>query len=135
MPFIWEDQNGNVFDSTLHDVTAGFQLVLGIGYHIVNSTHHKFGINLNALGRYQATSLDYVREIQYPMITGFPVPIRFIYNTDSQPHRTIALGGAVKIFYDYKFKNNFTIGLMGAFQMDTNGDVIPYAAIRLGRYF
>lgn len=131
--FIWEAPNGNVFDSTLHDVTAGFQLVLGIGYHIINSTHHKFGINLNALGRYQASSLNDLQETQYPLLTGYPVPIRFIINTT--PSRTLAFGGAIKLFYDYKFENKYSIGLMGAFQMDTNGDVIPYAAIRLGRYF
>lgn len=134
-PFIWEDENGNVYNSTLHDVIGGFQLVFGIGYHIINSTHHKFGINLNTFGRYQATSVNYSQEIQYPALTGFPVPIRFIFNPESQPERTIALGGAFKIFYDFKFNNNFTIGLMGAFQTDTNGDAIPYAAIRLGKYF
>lgn len=134
LAFIWKDPaDGYSYNSTLHYVTGGFQLLIGGGFNFINNRNHRFGINPNIFGRFQVTSLNDVESILYPPLTGFPVPIKFIYNTT--PSRTFAFGGALKLFYDYKFNNNYTIGLMGGFQIDTNGDTIRYAAIRLGKYF
>ena len=67
---------------------------LGLGYRIIQTSHHHLAITPNIIGRYQATSLNDVEIIQYPALTGFEVPIKFIFN--ESPQRTLAFGGCFK---------------------------------------
>lgn len=131
--FIYEDPEGNLFDGTLNDVTGGFQLVASIGYSFIKTTHSDFGVSVGALGRYQTTSIGTSVEILYPPITGYPIPIRMILN--DEPYRTLAFGGVLKLNYNYTFKKGFILGLMPGFQIDTNGDTLPYITLGIGKQF
>lgn len=133
IPFFYENPDGSITNSTLNDVTGGFQLVGGIGYNFIASTHHNFGLGIGVLGRYQSTSINYVQETLFPALTQFPIPIRIISNDDKQ--RTITLGGVLKVNYYYKFTNNWLLGTTAAFQTDTRGDTLPYITIGFGKQF
>ncbi|MGB3775469.1 MAG: hypothetical protein WA951_09460, partial [Leeuwenhoekiella sp.] len=130
---VYEDPDGRTIDGTLNNVTGGFQLLGGLGFSFIRSQKHTAGISLSALARYQATSINDAQEVLYPALTDFPVPIRFIYNEERQ--RTLAVGGALKLFYTYQFKSNWLINLTGSFQQDTNGDTISAAMLGIGKAF
>lgn len=133
LPFYFDDSNGEEFDGTLNDVTGGFQLSMGLGIDFLQSKKNSLSISLNPLIRYQSTSINYYQEIQYPALTGYPMPIRIIYNKEDQT--TIAVGGALQLAYDHYLSKTIFLGAMGSFQMDTNEDTLYYAAFRIGRRF
>ncbi|MFV9482273.1 hypothetical protein ACNI3T_00470 [Christiangramia sp. ASW11-125] len=130
-PFTWEDPNtGRIYDSTPHNVVAGFQLNGGIAFNIINSKKHKFGLNPSVFGRYQATSLFDMIVTDYPALTGFPVPIRYYYREN--PGNTLAVGGSVRLYYNYRISDKYFIGLNPGLQFDTNGDTILFANLSIG---
>ena len=129
-PFTWEDGRGNTFDGTIHNVIAGFQLNVGVGLNIVNSSKHKFGFNPSIHGRYQATSLFDALIIDYPILTGLDFPIRF--EIREQPGRTLALGWSGRLYYHYRFSSKHLAGLNVGIQNDTNGDTIMLATLSFG---
>ena len=131
--FIYEDQFGDIVNSTLHDVTAGFQLTSGIGYRFINKPKHRFALHPGLFIRYQATSLNDELEILFPGLTGFPIPIRIIENYND--NSTWAVGGVMRFQYDYLIKAKYFLGLQLAWQTDTNGDAISHLALRLGMTF
>ena len=127
------DDLGNVYDASLHTVTAGFQLISGIRYNFIQSSNHQFGVSLLPVFRYQATSLSDFYATLYPTLTGLPIPVRDI--TRIEPGRTFALGVTLRLQYNYLFDNNFYLGINGAFQTDTNGDTIPSYFLTIGKKF
>lgn len=129
-PFIWEDPNGNVYDSTLHDVLAGFQLNIGLGFNIINSNKHKFGINPSVYGRYQANSVLGDRIIDYPILTGYPVPIRYLIR--NEPGRTYAIGGSIRLYYNYRINSKYFVGVNPGFQNDSRGDTMLFITLSFG---
>jgi len=129
IPFSGEDLDGNTYDGTLHDVLAGFQLNFGIGFNIINSNKHKFGINPSVFGRYQANSA-LSTNIDYPIITGFPVPLRSLIRTE--PGRTYAIGYSIRLYYHYKISDKFLIGISPGFQNDSKGDTILLTTFLFG---
>ena len=128
--FIWEDPDGNEYNSTLHDVIAGFQLNIGIGLNIVNSNNHKFGINPSIFGRYQANSKMGTQITDYPILTGYPVPIRYLIR--EEPGRVQTIGGQFRIFYNYKIYSKYFIGINSGFQTDSNEDTILFGTLSFG---
>ncbi|PIB27560.1 hypothetical protein BFP77_11770 [Maribacter sp. 4U21] len=132
-PLTYEDPNGNVIDASLHTVTAGFQLVSGIRYAIIKSNRHEVSLSALPLFRYQATSLSGLYDTLFPEITGLPFPVRNIVRTE--PGRTFAVGGSIRVQYNYEITNDFYIGVFGAFQGDTNGDSIPLYSLSFGKRF
>lgn len=133
LPFIYEDQRGNIINSTLHDVNAGFQLTYGIGYRLIHKPKHRFALHPGIFVRYQASSLNDVMEIIYPELTGFPIPIRIIENYND--NSTWAIGGMMRFQYDYLIKTKYLLGLQLAWQTDTNGDAISNLSLRFGYTF
>lgn len=129
LPFTVEDLNGNIDDGTLHDVLAGFQLNFGIGFNIVNNEKHKFGLNPSVFGRYQANSA-LSTNIDFPAITGFPVPIRTLTRND--PGRTYAVGYSVRLYYHYKISDQFLVGISPGFQNDSRGDTMILTTLMFG---
>lgn len=129
LPFFGEDLNGNTYDGTLHDVLAGFQLNFGIGFNIINSNKHKLGINPSVFGRYQANSA-LGREILYPIVTDFPVPIRVLDRNG--PGRTYAIGYSVRLYYHYKISDKYLIGFSPGFQNDSQGDTMLLTTFSFG---
>lgn len=128
--FIFEDPNGNIINSTQHDVVAGFQLTAGLGYRFINNKRHRFALHPGILFRYQASSLNDIETTLFPGITGFPIPIRIIENYEQ--NRTFAVGGALRLHYDYVFNSKYILGLQGAWQIDTNGDAFAHWGLRFG---
>lgn len=129
-PFIWEDPRGKIHDSTLHDVLAGFQMNFGIGLNFINSRKNKFGINPSIFGRYQANSALGDREIQYPIVTGFPVPIRYLDR--NEPGRTYAIGYSVRLYYNYRINSKYFVGVNPGFQNDSRGDTMLFTTLIFG---
>lgn len=131
-PFIWEHPNGNIYDSTIHDVLAGFQLNAGIGFNFINSNRHKFGINPSFFGRYQADSYFGESTIDYPTLTGLPYPIRYLIR--HEPGRAYSVGGSLRLYYHYKIKDKFLLGINPGFQTDTNGDTMLFLTLSFGLF-
>lgn len=129
----YEDTNGNEYDASLHNVTAGYQLTLGIRYDFLQSNGHKFGASILSLTRYQATSLSDFYITLYPPATGLPIPVRDITRLSSG--RTFAIGGSLRFHYSYEITNGYYLGILGAIQIDSNGDTIPHYSFRLGKTF
>lgn len=132
-PFIFEDQNGTIINSTQHRVISGFQLTLGTGYRFINNERHRLSLNPGVVLRYQASSLNDIETTLFPIITGFPIPIRVIENF--QNNRTVAVGGVLRVNYDYLIKSKYLIGIQGGWQVDSNEDTIAHTAIRFGLMF
>jgi len=128
--FIWEDPNGNFYDSTPHNVISGIQLSSGIGFNIVNSNRNKFGINPSIFGRYQADSMFSTTITDYPILTGYPVPIRTYIR--EEPGNIWSAGVLVRLFYNYKIKEKYLIGINPGFQYDTNEDTMIFTTLSFG---
>jgi hypothetical protein len=133
LPFLFEDQEGNIINSTQHRVIAGFQLAAGFGYRFLNNKQHKLSLQPGVFIRYQATSLNDIETTLFPPITGFPFPIRIIENYED--NNTTSLGGILKLQYDYLIKEKYNLGIQVAWQTDTNGDALAHWALRFGYAF
>ena len=129
----YEQPDGERVDASLHTVTAGYQLVVGAKYNLIQSNKHQFGLALLPIFRYQATSLSDVYATLFPAITDLPIPVRDIVRLS--PGRTFAVGASLRLHYNFHIGNDFYLGLLGAFQVDTNGDTIPQLGLVLGKRF
>ncbi len=137
-----DDPNGNQlffevegerFDSTIRFVTAGMQLVTGIKYNFFENKESTFGVYALPVFRYQATSINDLIDIEFPVITGLPVPVRIILN--EEPSRTFSVGGAIRLNYNHTFKKGLYLGILTGFQADTNGDTVINAGLTFGKRF
>ncbi|WAC14598.1 hypothetical protein [Dyadobacter pollutisoli] len=128
----WDD--GTKEDLSFRHTTAGIQLAGKLGYHFVKSAHMDAGVKLGGLVRYQSSSLPNDRTIVFPLATGYPLPLTLIRNTE--PQRTVAVGGLLQLFARYTFGKNIVAGLSTGFQADSNGDVFfPSFALSIGKRF
>lgn len=132
-PFIFEDPSGNIINSTKHDVISGFQFTPSIGFRFINKKHHRLAVHPGLIIRYQASSLNDVETTLFPIITGVPFPIRIIENNGN--NRTWAVGGVLRLQYDYLIQEKYLLGLQTGWQTDTNGDAITHATLRFGYSF
>jgi hypothetical protein len=107
-------------------------VMTGLGYHIIRNIRNDLSIRTSALFRYQSSSDDGVG-IYYEPATGLPFPVVVFDHRD--PQKTFATGLSLQLGYNYFTLKNYTIGIFGAFQLDTNGDVIRNAGISLGKRF
>ena len=131
--FLWEDpNNGNIYNSTPHDVNAGFQTNVGIGLNVINSKKHKFGINPSIFGRYSANSLFDMYSTDYPALTGFPVPIRYYYRDEAGNGNVLTAGASLRLFYNYRISDKYFIGINPGFQLDLYGDAILFTTLSFG---
>jgi len=123
---------GTRTDASVRFTTAGIQLGVNGGLSIIRSQHHELMLSVGAFGRYQSASNGSDGySLYYPQMTGQPTILVGYDNKTDQ--NTYAFGGIGQLHYNYTFKSKFYIGLLGAFQTDTNGDVIPQAALSVGR--
>jgi hypothetical protein len=51
------------------------------------------------------------------------------------PPRTFAVGASLGIGYNYTFNDKFPVGILGNFQIDTNGDTISGWFLNFGYRF
>ena len=123
---------GTRTDASIRFTTAGIQLGVNGGLSIIRSPHHELMFSLGAFGRYQSASNGSDGySLYYPQTTGQPTVL--VGYDNKTPQNTYAFGGIGQLHYNYTFKSKFYIGILGAFQTDTNGDVIPQAALSVGR--
>lgn len=121
-------------DMSYRYTTAGIQLAGKLGYHFIRTKRADYGVKLGVLARYQSSSLSDDREILFPALTGYPLPVRILRNTE--PQRTLAAGALLQLFARYTFKKNIAVGATVGLQVDTNGDVMfPALAITIGKRF
>lgn len=133
IPLFYEQSNGERVDATLHTVTAGFQVVTGIKYNLIQTDSQQFGLSILPLARYQATSLMDINSVLFPGGTGLPIPVR--NSIRFSPGRTFTAGASIRLNYNFQFGNNFYLGLLGAAQTDLNSDTITYLGLVLGKKF
>lgn len=121
-------------DMSYRYTIAGMQLSGKVGFHAVRTSIADYGVKLGAAARYQSSSLADVSETLYPILTGYPIPVRILRNIE--PQRTIAAVAILQLFARYTFKGNILVGALVGAQMDTNGDVIiPQFSLSIGRRF
>lgn len=121
-------------DMSYRFTTAGMQLAGKIGYHAIRTKNADYGIKLGVAARYQSTSLADDREILFPALTGYPVPVRILRNYE--PQRTIAGVALTQLFARYTFRKDIVVGALTGLQLDTNGDVIfPQFSLSVGKRF
>jgi len=124
---------GETIDGTIRFVTAGMQFVTCIKYNFLENYKNTFGIYILPLLRYQATSINDVIITVYPILTDLPIPVRVLEN--SEPSRTLSVGGAIRFNYNYTFNKGLYLGVLTGFQTDTNGDTIINAGLTFGKRF
>jgi hypothetical protein len=123
---------GEYTDASIRFTTAGVQLGVSGGLSIIRSSKNEFMISLGAFGRFQSASNgDDGYSLYFPQATGQPT-VLIGYN-NLTPQRNIEVGGIFQLQYNYTIKNKLYVGLLGAFQTDTNGDAIPQVALTVGR--
>jgi len=123
---------GTSTDASIRFTTAGVQLGVNGGLSIIRSQHHELMLSLGAFGRYQSASNGSDGySLYFPAATGQPTVL--VGYDNKTPQRTYAFGGILQLQYNYTFKSKFFIGVLGAFQNDTNGDAIPQAALSVGK--
>ena len=126
------NNTGSSHDASIRFTTAGVQLGVNGGLSIIRSQHHELMLSLGAFGRYQSASNGSDGySLYYPPATGQPTVLVGYDNKTNQ--NTYAFGGIGQLHYNYTFKSKLFIGILGAFQTDTNGDVIPQAALSVGK--
>ena len=123
---------GTRTDASIRFTTAGVQLGVNGGLSIIRSRHHELMLSLGAFGRYQSASNGSDGySLYFPQATGQPTVLVGYDNKTDQ--NTYAFGGIGQLHYNYTFKSKLYIGILGAIQTDTNGDLIPQAALSVGR--
>ena len=69
----------------------------------------------------------------YPPLTGLEIPV--MYFEHREPQHTVSAGGSTQLRYDLTLKKKTSVGLLGGFQVDSNGDNITQVGLSLGRRF
>lgn len=131
--FFPDSDRGGEVDGSIRYTTGGIQSTFGVRYGILQTSKNEIYVGLHALVRYQSTSYYDDVKIIYPIVTGLPIPvISFINNT---PARTFAIGGSTRLGYNYTTDKNLLFGILGEFQMDSNGDVLSQLGLIVGKRF
>lgn len=131
---IYTATTGEVIDATLRKVTAGLQIVGKYGKSILKLKKHDFGISAGGLIRYQATSInDFIATYPPSFFQDFPFRLSVIKNTE--PQQKLAAGASLNLFYNYNISKRILIGIVPAFQLDTNGDTFRSISLKLGYRF
>ena len=123
---------GTSHDASIRFTTAGVQLGVNGRLSAVRSSRHELALSLGAFGRYQSASNGSDGYSLYnPNTTG--VPTILVGYQNNTPQETLALGGLLQLEYNYTFRNKVYLGLLPAFQTDTNGDALPQLSLTVGK--
>ena len=132
-PLFYTAPNGNTIDGSIRYTTGGIQSKAGIGYNFIRTPKHNFHAALSSLLRYQSSSYYDDVTILFPAGTGLPVPV--VYFENKTPARTFAIGGSISLSYNYTLKNRISLGMIGSFQTDSNGDALSQIGLAIGKRF
>lgn len=119
-------------DASVPFTTAGAQLGINAQLSALRSIHHEIMFSLGGFGRYQSASPDGY-SVTSPQTSGNPEFLFNFYNWNKQ--NTISAGLLFQLHYNFTFNNNLLLGIKGGIQTDTEGDLIPQAALSIGKRF
>jgi hypothetical protein len=123
---------GGTHDASIRFTTAGVQLGVNAGWNIMRNQTGDLILSLGGFGRYQSASNgDDGYALYYPTQTGVPT-VLVGYNNQT-PQETFNVGGILQLQFNVNVSKSYYIGALGAFQTDTNGDVILQTGIAIGR--
>lgn len=120
-------------DGSVRYTTGGMQAFGGIGYCPIRTPHSELELRLNALVRYQASSLSDIIAVDLPAGTGLPYPVVELYNTSKA--RTVSVGGLLQLGYNYAIGRKTYLGLAASYQTDSESDGITDFSVTIGRRF
>jgi hypothetical protein len=132
-PILYEYPTGVQNDGSVNYTIAGFQTAFYIGKNFLRNDSKEFIVKIGAVARYQSSSYWDVLNVLYPPLTGLPYPVVVFEN--STPQKTVAIGVSSQIGYSVVISNNFTLGIIGGFQFDTQGDNLSYLTVKFGKRF
>jgi len=132
-PIFFEYPVGRMNDGSVNYTIAGFQSSFHIGKNFRSQSKNELYLKLGTVLRYQSSSYWDTFDVLYSPLTGLPFPV--IVFDNSTPRETIAIGASIQIGYSYVLSNNYTIGLVGGFQFDTQGDNLSNLSIKFGKRF
>jgi hypothetical protein len=119
-------------DASVPFTTAGAQVGINAQLSALRSRHHEIMFSLGGFGRYQSASPDGY-SVTSPQTSGNPEFIFNFYNWNKQ--NTVSAGLLLQLHYNFTFNNNLMLGIKGGIQTDTEGDLIPQAALSVGKRF
>ena len=132
-PILYEYPTGVQNDGSVNYTIAGFQTSFFIGKNFLRKSSNELIFKIGSVIRYQSSSYWDVLNVLYQPITGLPFPVVVFEN--STPRKTVAIGGSSQIGYTFIVANNFTLGVIGGFQFDTQGDNLSYLTVKFGKRF
>ena len=119
------------FDASFRYVTAGLQAGSKLGFAFLNHPKHILKVQGGAFARYQSSSLPNQYGVTFPPSVNYPEPVFTFRHREKQNIYT--LGYVVDVSYTYITAMQWMVGAKAGFQNDTNGDVITYYGIVLGK--
>ena len=119
-PLFYQAPSGETIDGSYRYTIAGLQASYLVTRNFIKNSRSGLELKAGGLIRYQSSSYYDIITVYYPIITGLPVPVTVIEN--SNPARTFAVGGMMQLGYGYSYSKNSRLEIFGAFQADTNGD-------------
>ena len=122
---------GENFDGSFRYVTAGLQAGSKLGFAILNLPHHMLKIQGGSFVRYQSSSLPGQYGVTFPPAINYPEPVFTFRHREKQNIFTV--GYIADLSYAYITARQWILGAKAGFQNDTNGDVITYYGIVLGK--
>ena len=133
VPIFYTEPSGKVVDASVRASIAGFQVSGLYGYNFLRTQKDEFLVKVGPILRYQSSSYWDSFATYYPIGTGLPFPVVTFYNIS--PQRTFAIGGNLALAYNYTISNKVSLGILGEFQTDSNGDTISQLLFSVSRRF
>lgn len=126
-------QNGDIVDSSYRYDTSGIQLSGKLGWSFIRTKKNDLGLRLGSVIRYQTSSYFDELSVYYQLYPNQPVPLITLVNTN--PQRTLAIGGILQLYYNYDISSKIYIGTSTCLQTDSNGDTITQLSAGCGMRF
>ena len=119
------------FDASFRYGTAGLQAGGKLGFAILNRPHHVLKIQGGSFVRYQSSSLPDQYGVTFPPAINYPEPVFTFRHEEKQNFFTLGYTGEVS--YTYITAGQMMIGAKAGLQNDTNGDIITYYGLMIGK--
>jgi hypothetical protein len=121
-------------DASVRFTTAGIQIGVNAGLSLLRNSRNEIMTSLGVFGRFQSASNGSDGyQIYSPQSTDQPTIL--IGYDNKTPQQTLSVGAIFQVQYSYTFNNKIFVGLVGGYQVDTNGDTVPQLAIAIGKRF
>jgi len=119
------------FDGSFRYTTAGIQAGGKLGYSFLDLPHHILKLQGGSFIRFQSSSLPNQYGVTFPPAINYPEPVFTFRHEEKQ--NIFTLGYVAELSYAFVTGKNMLLGAKAGFQNDTNGDVISYYGISIGK--